>query len=128
MTGLSRSDVYVRAEAHRGRVACHSRPLRVRRQPSGCRDRPSDSDGVRVQPHTGRAVTACRALDLLKSRTTICIDQHIHRNDGCRIANYVELSELLVIDEAERLSPTSLEYIQGMHDRIGIGAILIGMP
>ncbi|MCF7726254.1 AAA family ATPase [Sulfitobacter sp. 916] len=36
--------------------------------------------------------------------------------------------ELLVIDEAERLSTPSLEHVLDIFDRTGIGLILIGMP
>ncbi|WP_432256622.1 AAA family ATPase [Limimaricola sp. AA108-03] len=36
--------------------------------------------------------------------------------------------ELLVIDEAERLSTQSLEHVRDLFDRTGIGVILIGMP
>ena len=36
--------------------------------------------------------------------------------------------ELLVIDEAERLSSTALEYVRDQFDRTGIGVVLIGMP
>lgn len=86
----------------------------------------SRSRTVFYTPTVGGTLRELRdELDLLKERTTICIE---HRNAGCRIANYVELSELLVIDEAERLFPSALEYIRDMHDRIDIGMILIGMP
>jgi len=36
--------------------------------------------------------------------------------------------QLLIIDEAERLSTTTLEYLRDVFDRLEIGLILIGMP
>ncbi|WP_394279189.1 AAA family ATPase [Microbacterium sp.] len=36
--------------------------------------------------------------------------------------------ELLIIDEAERLSATALEILRDRHDREHIAIILIGMP
>ena len=42
--------------------------------------------------------------------------------------NQSEKIELLVIDEAERLSAQGLEHVRDIFDRTGIGVILIGMP
>ena len=36
--------------------------------------------------------------------------------------------ELIIIDEAERLTNTALEYLHDRFDRSDIGLILIGMP
>jgi len=36
--------------------------------------------------------------------------------------------ELLIVDKAERLTTTALEWLRDLFDRRGIGLILIGMP
>lgn len=57
------------------------------------------------------------------------IDDHLHREETkCRIVESDGLVELLILDEAERLSVTALELIRDRFDRTGIGVILIGMP
>ena len=64
----------------------------------------------------------------LTDRVNICIDQHIHRHEESRSGSQADLVELLVIDEAERLSATALEYVRDWFDRADIGLLLIGMP
>ena len=63
-------------------------------------------------------------------RVEMCIDDHLHREDKaeCRIVDSDGLVELLIFDEAERLSITALELIRDISDRTGVGVILIGMP
>lgn len=59
----------------------------------------------------------------------VCIDDHEHRHDtGFRIVESDNLVELLIFDEAERLSMTALEFIRDKFDRTGVGVVLIGMP
>jgi hypothetical protein len=62
-------------------------------------------------------------------RVEVCIDEHLQRDvQGCRVVQYQDLVELLIFDEAERLSMTALECIRDLFDRTGVGVILIGMP
>jgi DNA transposition AAA+ family ATPase len=69
-------------------------------------------------------------LDEHMGRVDACIDEHLHRHvKGCRIVEpYGSLVEMLIFDEAERLSVTALEFIRDIFDRTGVGVILIGMP
>ena len=62
-------------------------------------------------------------------RVEDCIDDHLHRDEtGCRVVESDGLVEMLIFDEAERLSMTALELIRDIFDRTGVGVILIGMP
>jgi DNA transposition AAA+ family ATPase len=63
-------------------------------------------------------------------RVHSCIDDHLHRHvKGCRVMiSHEPLVEMLIFDEAERLSVTALEFIRDLFDRTGVGVILIGMP
>ena len=48
--------------------------------------------------------------------------------DGQRAIARGSLIELIIIDEAERLSTPALEHLRDTFDRTNIGLILIGMP
>ena len=62
-------------------------------------------------------------------RVEVCVDDHLQRDvQGCRVIQCQPLVELLIFDEAERLSMTALECIRDLFDRTGVGVILIGMP
>lgn len=71
-------------------------------------------------------------IDRIQGRLGHCIDEHLRaigkgtgsvmRHDSRRWV------ELLIIDEAERLSATALEILRDRHDREHIAIILIGMP
>ena len=61
-------------------------------------------------------------------RVGICIDQHVRREQLARTGDAADLAELLIVDEAERLTTTAVEHLRDVFDRTGIGVILIGMP
>ncbi len=65
-----------------------------------------------------------------QQRVNICIEEALankgHHTDHTR--SRPPLVELIVIDEAERLSPTGVEWLRDHHDRTTIALILIGMP
>ena len=63
-------------------------------------------------------------------RVEMGIDDHLHRDEtGFRVIEIDDsLVEVLIFDEAERLSMTALELIRDLFDRTGVGVILIGMP
>lgn len=67
----------------------------------------------------------------LQIRVGICIDEHqrtIGKVTGPAKGDVTELVELLIVDEAERLTPTALELLRDEHDRHQLAIILIGMP
>jgi DNA transposition AAA+ family ATPase len=58
-----------------------------------------------------------------------CIDDHVNRHVRWDYRKFDGLHvEMLIFDEAERLSVTALEFIRDIFDRRGVGVILIGMP
>jgi DNA transposition AAA+ family ATPase len=67
-------------------------------------------------------------LKRLTDRVNSCIDQHIRQSTELLRGSLPDFVELLVIDEAERLSATALEYVRDWFDRADIGLLLIGMP
>lgn len=64
----------------------------------------------------------------LITRVGVCIDEHVHHEEINRTGTPADTAELLIVDEAERLSTTALEHLRDIFDRTGIGVILIGMP
>jgi len=68
-------------------------------------------------------------LDLLTSRVDICIKQHgSPTSDGKCFVSRDSMVELIIIDEAERLSTSAVEHRRDVFDRTNIGLMLIGMP
>jgi DNA transposition AAA+ family ATPase len=68
-------------------------------------------------------------LDLMTSRVDICIkqDKSTDSNGKLFVARKSRV-ELIIIDEAERLSTSAVEYLRDMFDRTDIGLMFIGMP
>lgn len=70
-----------------------------------------------------------RDLDQLLARVERCIDDHVHRDHvGPRPGHRPRYVDLLVVDEADRLAPQSLEHLRDRFDRRPLGLLLIGMP
>jgi DNA transposition AAA+ family ATPase len=57
------------------------------------------------------------------------IDNHLNYDENfCEINKHNKDVELLILDEAERLSMNTIEFIRDIFDRRSIGVLLIGMP
>lgn len=67
-------------------------------------------------------------LRLLAMRTGFSITEGIALHKKKVDLAYSTPIELLIIDEAERLTTTTLEYVRDMFDRSQMGLILTGMP
>jgi len=67
-------------------------------------------------------------LDLLFNRVGACIDQHVRRDQTHLTGGTPHYVDLLVVDEADRLSPPALEHLRDRFDRRPLGLLLIGMP
>lgn len=70
----------------------------------------------------------CSDLNLLITRVGLCIEEGSGTAEVERRSGRIPPIELLIIDEAERLSNMGIEYVRDLFDRSGIGVILIGMP
>ena len=62
----------------------------------------------------------------------ICADEHLRtlapEAATAKQRDVTQLVDLIIIDEAERLTPTALELLRHQHDRTHLAMILIGMP
>ena len=87
------------------------------------------SRAVFYTPTVGGTLRELRQeLPRLLGRVDACIDQHITPKDGIVKPHPGYHAELIIIDEAERLSTPAIEYLRDLFDRYGAGLILIGMP
>jgi DNA transposition AAA+ family ATPase len=89
------------------------------------------SRAVFYTPTVSGAFRELRAdVSLLIRRVDACIDQHFWLKSGQFVGPSRDgiWVELLIVDEAERLSTTALEYLRDQADRHDLGLILIGMP
>jgi DNA transposition AAA+ family ATPase len=68
-------------------------------------------------------------LHRMTSRVDSCIEQHSRTTrDGDGGGARDSMIELIIIDEAERLSTSALEHLRDIFDRTPLGLMLIGMP
>lgn len=67
-------------------------------------------------------------LGTLMTRVEGCIELAQHPEKIFPDSRRLDLINLLIIDEAERLSAQGLEHVRDIFDRMGISVILIGMP
>lgn len=87
------------------------------------------SRAVFYTPTVGSALRELREeLSRLLTRVDGCIEAHLYPEQELVSRRRASLVELLIVDEAERLSTTALEYLRDLFDRHGIGLIFIGMP
>lgn len=67
-------------------------------------------------------------LNFLAVRMGFCISAGLALKDASVDSMCITPIELLIVDEAERLNVTALEYLRDFYDRAPIGLVIIGMP
>jgi DNA transposition AAA+ family ATPase len=77
---------------------------------------------------SGTLIKLRRDFKQLTDRVNSCIRQHLDHSKRNHDTIQRNLIELVIIDEAERLSILALEHLRDVFDRSAIGLILIGMP
>ena len=80
-------------------------------------------------PAVAGSMTALRKdLSPLIGRVNACIEQGLDIQERDHAPAPLRRVELIIIDEAERLTTAALEYLRDQFDRSDAGLILIGMP
>ena len=55
----------------------------------------------------------------LITRVGVCINSHVHRDKLVQPSHSSDLAEMLIVDEAERLTNTALDHLRDLFDRTG---------
>lgn len=72
-----------------------------------------------------------REIEFYRAKVGICVYEHLCATGKVTdryVPRTIQYTELLIIDEAERLTRTALELLRDLHDREHLAIILIGMP
>lgn len=72
-----------------------------------------------------------RDIEFYRSKVGMLIYEHlcaIGKITTTNVPRTIDFTELIIIDEAERLTPTSLELLRDLHDRHHVVIMFIGMP
>src|SRR5699024_10999868 len=72
-----------------------------------------------------------RDIEFYRAKVGILIYEHlceIGKIATTVVPRTIDFTELIIIDEAERLTPTALELLRDLHDRHHVALMFIGMP